>query len=392
MNDYIQHELGKIIPQANQHDYEILERDIKENGLKVPITLYEGSILDGWSRYRICNVNSIQIKTEEYKGTSPLSYILSLNVHRRHLKMGQLAMMSTELLPMLTEEANKRQSTTQLGGITFESGSLGPARDLASQLFNVNPRYVSDAYKIKLKSPETAERVKTGELSLADAMMIIKRLEYNERLNEAEKNPQNINFPGPYEIIVSDPPWLYGAPIREHTHGVSLPQDYYNCIPLEEIIKHKPLSADNSILFLWATVPLLPEALEVMKAWGFKYSSNCIWNKVRSGLGFWFLNQHETILIGTKGNNTVINNYDFGNESLVIDNQHEHLLVGVKGSPGIPPTFTRTKSIFVEQRTRHSAKPKCFMEWVEKSYPGKTKLEMYCRSPRPGWSVFGNEV
>ena len=274
---------------------------------------------------------------------------------------------------------------------------------------------------IKQKDISIADRVKSGELTLQDALMLIKRKEYDERLANNEKNPQKSDYPGPYEIIVSDPPWLYGSPTREHKHGVSLPQDYYNCIPVEEIIKHKPLSADNSILFLWATVPLLPEALEVMKAWGFTYKSNCIWDKVLNGMGFWFLNQHETILIGTKGNNViVVNNYDVGNDQsnnektsstettasvpmpissssvpvpiVVIDNQHEHLLVGTKGSPGVPLPFVRTKSIFTETRTKHSAKPKVLMEWIEKAFPEKTKLEMYCRNPRPGWSVFGNEV
>ena len=55
------------------------------------------------------------------------------------------------------------------------------------------------------------------------------------------------------------------------------------------------------MLFLWATAPMLPQALEVMAAWGFKYKSHMVWVKDRTGTGYWFRNAHELLLVGTKG-------------------------------------------------------------------------------------------
>jgi N6-adenosine-specific RNA methylase IME4 len=61
------------------------------------------------------------------------------------------------------------------------------------------------------------------------------------------------------------------------------------------------IAADDCVLFLWATAPMLPDALRVMAAWGFAYKSHAIWKKDRIGTGYWFRNQHELLLIGTKG-------------------------------------------------------------------------------------------
>jgi N6-adenosine-specific RNA methylase IME4 len=54
------------------------------------------------------------------------------------------------------------------------------------------------------------------------------------------------------------------------------------------------------VLFLWGTVPMTPQALEVMAAWGFKYVSNVVWVKDKAGTGYWYRNQHETLFVGTR--------------------------------------------------------------------------------------------
>ncbi len=61
------------------------------------------------------------------------------------------------------------------------------------------------------------------------------------------------------------------------------------------------IAADDCVLFLWATAPMLPQALDVMQAWGFTYRSGCVWAKTRPGTGYWFRNKHEHLLIGTRG-------------------------------------------------------------------------------------------
>ena len=61
------------------------------------------------------------------------------------------------------------------------------------------------------------------------------------------------------------------------------------------------IAADDCVLFLWATGPMIREALMVMEAWGFEYKSHAVWDKIHIGTGYWFRNSHELLLVGTKG-------------------------------------------------------------------------------------------
>lgn len=163
---------------------------------------------------------------------------------------------------------------------------------------------------------------------------------------------------GPFDIVLADPPWKY-----EHCEAKNREiENHYRTAGLDVIFKHRPATRDESILFLWATAPLLESAIRVMGEWGFTYRSCAVWDKERMGMGYWWRIQHEL------------------------------LLVGVRGSPNRPPESERISSIIRSPRAKHSAKPDCVREWIERAYPDKDKLEMYCRSARPGWATWGDEV
>ena len=114
-----------------------------------------------------------------------------------------------------------------------------------------------------------------------------------------------------YKTIYADPPWQF-----QNRTGKVAPDLYrlarYGSLTLEEI-KQLPVSEvadDKSHLYLWIPNALLPEGLEVMKAWGFEYKTNIIWEKVRKdgmpdgrGVGFYFRNVTEMLLFGIRGNN-----------------------------------------------------------------------------------------
>ena len=93
-----------------------------------------------------------------------------------------------------------------------------------------------------------------------------------------------------FKTILADPPWQY----KNKRTGGSLKSgaaQKYLVISLEKLkaFPINELADKDCILWLWATVPLLPEALEVMKAWGFKYKTTIFWRKIMSlGMGFWF--------------------------------------------------------------------------------------------------------
>ena len=119
------------------------------------------------------------------------------------------------------------------------------------------------------------------------------------------------------------------------------------------------ISEKNSCLFLWATTPLLPEGFEVMKAWGFKYKTTIYWRKIMSlGLGYWFRGQVEPCLFGIKGK--------------------------IKA-------FRCQKANFMQSRVRkHSQKPDEMYGLIE-SLNLDPKIELFARSGRVGWDVWGNE-
>jgi ParB/RepB/Spo0J family partition protein len=186
-----------------------------------------------------------------------------------------------------------------------------------------------------------------------------KRAELEERQREREEVAQ---LPPVASVVLADPPWQYDMSKADNRRI----ENQYPTATVAEIIAHVDqlrLAAD-CILFLWATVPLLQEALEVMKGWGFTYRTGAVWDKERIGMGFWFRVQHELLLVGTRGN------------------------------PSLPPPELRLSSVFRERRdNEHSRKPESVYRAIEFMFPLAVKLEMYCRGPaRPGWLAFGNEL
>jgi len=164
-----------------------------------------------------------------------------------------------------------------------------------------------------------------------------------------------------YQIIYADPPWSY----RNKKTGGSMASGSmakYPTMSLQEI-KSLPISdiaAKDSVLFLWATTPLLPEAFEVMKAWGYHYKTSLYWRKIMSlGMGFWFRGQVEQLLFGIKGK--------------------------IKAFRIQKVNFIQTKAL------RHSQKPREFRKLIEQTglLP---RIELFARQKTEGWDVWGNEV
>ena len=214
--------------------------------------------------------------------------------------------------------------------------------------------------------PETVQRdliarAKTGEKVIAKHAARRLRREAREReLAAATESAARALGKKLYAVIYADPPWKF-IPYADSWDG-RLADDHYPCLPTDAIKTLTIPAADDCALFLWATVPMLDQAIEVMKAWGFAYKSAMFWNKDRTGTGYWTLNRVEILLIGTRGNVPAPN-------------------------PGEQPP-----QVIEAARGRHSEKPAIFAEIIERLYPSVPKLEMFAREARPGWDVWGNEV
>lgn len=173
-----------------------------------------------------------------------------------------------------------------------------------------------------------------------------------------------------FACILADPPWQFqnktGKVAPEHKR-----LNRYGTMTLDDIkaLPVHDIAADTAHLYLWVPNALLPEGLEVMKAWGFQYKSNIIWHKVRKdgepdgrGVGFYFRNTTEIVLFGVRGKNA---------RTL---------------APG-----RRQVNILKTMKREHSRKPDEFYGIVEACSPGPF-LEMFARGSRPGWSTWGNQA
>jgi len=122
-----------------------------------------------------------------------------------------------------------------------------------------------------------------------------------------EKPKANPQLPeGQFAVIYADPPWQYDF-VQVNDWGV---ENHYDTLPLEQIKYYKDGSgvpiqhkfAKNAVLFLWATPPKLKEAMEVIEAWGFEYVTQAVWIKNRLGMGYWWMQKHEILLLAKRGN------------------------------------------------------------------------------------------
>ena len=105
-----------------------------------------------------------------------------------------------------------------------------------------------------------------------------------------------------YGVVYADPEWKFEVWSEKGKTSASA-ENHYPCSELEDIKQRDvaSIAADDCVLWLWATAPMIEAALAVMKAWGFEYKSQVVWIKDRTGTGYWFLNKHELLLVGVKG-------------------------------------------------------------------------------------------
>lgn len=164
-----------------------------------------------------------------------------------------------------------------------------------------------------------------------------------------------------YKLILADPPWTY----RNKRTGGSLKSgsaQKYRVMELQDIcgLPIRDLADKDCVLFLWATVPLLPEALKVMQAWGFSYKTSLFWRKLMSlGMGYWFRGQVEILLMGIRGK--------------------------VKA-------FRCQKANWIQSKVRqHSQKPEEVYELIE-SLGIEPKIELFASEERDGWDAVGDRV
>lgn len=382
------HPLADLFPMLDQPDIERLADDICTFGQRQPIVVLDGKVLDGRNRQAACLFANIEPVYAPYDGDDPLNFVLSLNLHRRHLTESQRAMVAAKIVDW---ERGLNQATAGSANL--------PTREAARRL-SISERAVIAAKRIREHgSAELVHAIEDGRIKVhtGEALSWLEQEEQARILREEEKQVvarakeirarrQKLNHEGRlrhmalvaeagrmaagtvtalYPVIYADPPWKFGVH-SEVTGREKSAENHYPTMDTEAICgvldEAGGVAARDAVLFLWATNPMLPDALRVMHAWGFTYVHHWIWDKEIAGTGYWGRDRHELLLIGRRG------------------------------SPATPLPGSQPETVYREPKGRHSAKPDWFAEQIERLYPGVPRIELFCRNPRPGWEAWGFEA
>lgn len=178
--------------------------------------------------------------------------------------------------------------------------------------------------------------------------------------------------PNAFGCLAADPPWRFRT--WSETNQQRSASRYYDLMTLEDIaaLPVADIAAPDSVLLLWATNPMLPQAIDVMEGWGFTYKTIAFcWAKTTTrtdaswapkyhlGLGYWSRANVELCLLGVRGK---------------------------------PKRIRRdVRQLIVAPRREHSRKPEEFYESAERLVGGPY-IELFSRTDRPGWTSFGNQA
>jgi len=199
------HEYASIFPMMTTEEFDNLIEDIRENGLREPITIHEGKIVDGRNRYQACLKLGIEPTTVPWEPKGDLlGFVVSRNLHRRHLDESQRAVVAAKLMPMFEQAAKEHQrkrigiqpavsahddpESTGIRVADLPHWECGKSRDAAAKAMNVSPRLVQGASTIiKTGNRELVEALETGKVKVTRAEKIA-RLPREEQPKAIEEN------------------------------------------------------------------------------------------------------------------------------------------------------------------------------------------------------------
>lgn len=388
------HPLANLFPPIEGADFADLVADVRANGLREPVVVYEGQILDGRNRYRACKAADVPVRTVAYEGDDALRFVVSLNLRRRHLTENQRAMVAANIANMANGGDRKSDQRANLPSDPDAQTPPPVSLEQAAEMMKVSRRSVVAAKAVLREGvPELADKVSSGQIAVSAAAdvaqlpkeeqqevlskgdkalllgaakkvraakEITRRAERIKKIAEIAKGNAPLAAASKFPVIYADPPWRYDHAATANRQI----ENHYPTMSLDEIcaMPVQQITTDDAILYMWATAPKLAECMQVLTAWGFDYRTNFVWVKDKIGMGYHARSQHEILLVAKRGN--------------------------------IPPPAVadRVSSVVVAERGEHSAKPALFYELIESFYPTLPKIELFCRSPREGWAAWGNQA
>ncbi len=375
MNIKIDNKFKSLIPPLEEEEYKTLKKSIINEGCREPLTLWNGIIIDGHNRYKICHNNKIKFKTinKKFKDENEvILWMIDNQLGRRNINKWNriiLALKKENILKSIAE-INLKISTGGKNSSTLPNSAKSiDVRDEIAKIAKVGHDTIWKAKYIVKKAPkEMKKKLKKGDETISKAFIILKRAEKeNEREKERKKDKKKAeNIKSPEELfkevkfttVVIDPPWDWSDEGDVNQMGRAKPD--YSTISFEDLKKLPidDLTKKDAHIYLWITNRSLPKGFELLKAWGFRYIVCLTWCKPSFGLGNYFRGSTEQILFGVKGS-LPLKRKDVGT-----------WFAAPRGKGG------------------HSSKPDEFYKLVESCSPG-LYLDYFSRDKRDGWYTYG---
>lgn len=367
-------EFKGLIPALTAEEYQGLEQSIITEGCRDALVTWQDTLIDGHNRYEICTNHGIPYKTVEMElpdRTAAICWIINNQLGRRNLAEYVKYELMEKKEEVLKIKGKEKMAAGGKGLPTI--GKPYNTQKIIADELGWSKGKTSQAKIIKDKAPEEVkQKLRLNDITINQAYQVIRRDEKLKVISEKIEQCKDIKTKGidiyntdrKYSIIYADPAWEYwsGGNKNQSLH--------YETMTIPEICKLpiKDITEKDCILFLWATYPILEQAFEVIKAWGFEYSTAAfVWvkkNKVSDtpfvGCGSWTRANSELCLLATKGNITRI---DAG-ISQVIESPIEE----------------------------HSKKPAITRELITRLVGELPRIELFSRQNTDGWDGWGNSI
>lgn len=386
-------EFKNLIPPLSQEEYNGLEISILNEGCRDALVVWNGVIVDGHNRYEICKKHGLPYKVnyeilKDYIDRDDvIEWIYNNQLSRRNLTDEQRSYLRGMQYKHQKKAKGGRADRIFWGAQNDPpktAETVGNDHGVSSATIKRDEKYadainkIADSCgnvikeKILTREIDASKRVIVNIAALpADQLKAVfekvasgeaSTLTHAQKTINHEGTVLHSTASGKYRVIYADPPWYYGNRMDEAISGSTVPETYYPCMNTADICNYSlPEIDDNAVLFLWVTSPLLEDGLKVINAWGFKYKTSFVWDKILHNMGHYNSVRHEFLLIATKGSCT----------------------------PDVKKLFD---SVVTIERTDHSRKPEYFREIIETLYPEGKRIEIFARIQQEGWDVIGNQL
>ena len=361
MRPRIEPSFQELAPPLSPEERAQREASLLAEGCRDALVVWKGHdvLLDGHNRLELCaqlGLEYCKVEIDLPDRDAAKVWIIRNQFARRNLAPYQRAELALALEPLLRVRSRQGERT-DLSPNSAKSEPLDSRAEVAKAA-GLGHDTIAKAKKIRDYADEdTKAKLRRGETSIHATYVQVRREQKRGRARGRAGEAGALA--GKYRVLYADPPWQY-----RHAGVTQDAESHYPTMALEEIcaLPVKEHTEDEAVLFLWVTSPKLEEAFAVIRAWGFRYKTSFVWDKVRHNVGHYNSVRHELLLIATRGACT----------------------------PDRRKLFDSVQTI--ERSDRHSEKPEEFRAIIETLYTHGNKIELFARKTAPGWSAWGNEA